>query len=97
MLLKRCEEGEMISPSFFAGNIGWTDSGNMFGRLFMEKKIVIRENMAEYMQQLRNWTEEVKDTGLEEMAAFFRARLDGYEEHMSLWSRAYKYLSLIHI
>lgn len=56
----------------------------------MEKKIVIRENTAEYMQQLRSWTEEVKDTGLEEMAAFFRARLDGYEEHMSLWSRAYK-------
>lgn len=38
----------------------------------MEKKIVIRENTAEYMQQLRSWTEEVKDTGLEEMAAFFQ-------------------------
>ena len=47
------------------------------GFLFMEKKIVIRENTAEYMQQLRSWTEEVKDTGLEEMAAFFRARLVG--------------------
>lgn len=61
----------------------------------MEKKIVIRENTAEYMQQLRSWTEEVKDTGLEEMAAFFRARLDGYEEHMSLWSRAYKYMGTL--
>ena len=26
---------------------------------------------------------------------FFRARLDGYEEHMSLWSRAYKYMGTL--
>lgn len=61
----------------------------------MKKKIVIRENMDEYMQQLRRWTEEVKDVRLEEMTAFFRERLDGYEEHMSLWSRAYKYMGTL--
>ena len=37
----------------------------------MEKKITIRENTAEYMQELREWAGEAGKGGLEEMAAFF--------------------------
>lgn len=36
----------------------------------MEKKITIRENTAEYMQELREWAEDAGKGGLEEMAAF---------------------------
>ena len=56
----------------------------------MEKKITIRENTAEYMQELREWAGEAGKGGLEEMAAFFRNRLGEYEEHMSMWNAAYK-------
>lgn len=56
----------------------------------MEKKIVIRENTEEYMRELREWAGEVQKGRLEEMAAFFRDRLDEYEEHMSVWDAAYK-------
>ena len=56
----------------------------------MEKKITIRENTAEYMQELREWAGEARKGGLEEMAAFFRNRLGEYEEHMSMWNAAYK-------
>ncbi len=33
----------------------------------MEKKITIRENTAEYMQELREWAEDAGKGGLEEM------------------------------
>lgn len=56
----------------------------------MEKKITIRENTEEYMQELREWAGEARKGGLEEMAAFFRNRLGEYEEHMSMWNAAYK-------
>ena len=67
------------------------------GRLFfitidMNKQIVIRENIPAYMAALEKWLADTADTPLEEMAAFFTARLGTYETHMSLWREAYKAL-----
>lgn len=44
----------------------------------------------EYMQGLRQWLQDTSDTPLEEMSAFFTKRLDGYEEHMSVWEESYR-------
>ena len=42
------------------------------------------------MEELRKWLNETEDQRLEEMADFFAARLEGYEEHMGIWKEAYK-------
>ncbi len=52
--------------------------------------MIIRKNMKQHMDGLKNWLEETKNTPLEEMSAFFSARIDGYEEHMSIWKNAYR-------
>ena len=52
--------------------------------------IVIRENIPQHMKELQEWLKETEDQKLEEMADFFAARLEGYEEHMGIWSEAYK-------
>lgn len=57
------------------------------------QNIVIRENIPEYMKELKAWLAEVQDQPLEEMADFFRARVGKYEEHMRLWQNAYKRLA----
>ena len=49
----------------------------------------IREDIARYMAELKAWLAETEDVPLEEMTDFFRARLDGYEAHMSIWREAY--------
>lgn len=49
----------------------------------------IRSDMNRYMRDLRAWLEETKNTPLEEMSAFFAARVSGYEEHMSVWHEDY--------
>lgn len=43
--------------------------------------------------ELKNWLEETADEPLEEMDAFFNARIDGYEEHMSPWSEHYEWMA----
>ena len=50
----------------------------------------IRENPEQHLQELRVWLAQTKDTPLEEMSAFFSARIDGYEEHMAVWEEAYR-------
>jgi len=42
------------------------------------------------MKELRKWLEETENQRLEEMADFFAARLEVYEEHMGIWKEAYK-------
>lgn len=42
------------------------------------------------MQELRAWLDETADVELEEMGDFFTRRIGDYEEHMSVWSRAYQ-------
>ena len=56
----------------------------------MPENMVIRENIPQYMTDLKAWLAEIQDQPLEEMSAFFRARLGDYEDHMSLWRQAYE-------
>ena len=51
--------------------------------------VVIREDMEQYMRELREWLEQEKDTPLEEMAGFFQRRIGSYEERMQTWREAY--------
>lgn len=46
----------------------------------------------EYLQ-LKQWLEETRDVPLEGMGAFFDARIDGYEDHMSPWRRHYHWMA----
>ena len=48
------------------------------------------KSMQEYMQGLKQWLRDTADTPLEEMADFFAARLDDYEEHMAIWVKSYQ-------
>lgn len=56
----------------------------------MSHSIRIRENQNKYMADIKAWLNETEHTPLEEMGAFFSARLSSYEEHMSTWSAAYR-------
>lgn len=49
----------------------------------------IRSDVEKYMRELRAWLEETMDVPLEDMNDFFTTRLDGYEDHMSVWAKAY--------
>ena len=49
--------------------------------------------MDQAYQELKKWLEETADEPLEEMAAFFDARIDGYEEHMSPWREHYEWMA----
>lgn len=53
-------------------------------------ELAIRENIPQYMADLKAWLAEVRDQPLEGMSDFFSARLEGYEDHMALWQRAYE-------
>ena len=53
-------------------------------------KPTIRENIPQYMQELKTWLDETVDCSPEEMSAFFAKRLSGYEAHMAVWSDAYR-------
>ncbi len=57
------------------------------------KEIIIRENIDEYMRELKLWLDEEKDTPIERMTDFFSARVEGYEEHMSVFFPAYDMLA----
>ncbi len=43
-----------------------------------------------YMQELKQWLQDIADTPLEEMSDFFTKRLADYEEHMSIWEKSYQ-------
>lgn len=53
-------------------------------------ELIIRENVEAYLRELKDWLDQTREEPLEEMAGFFSARLEGYEEHMSLWKEAYR-------
>lgn len=42
------------------------------------------------LDEIKKWLRETEDVPLEEMAAFFGARILGYEEHMSHWKYLYE-------
>ncbi len=51
--------------------------------------MIIRENTEQYMKGLKAWLAQTASVPAEEMDSFFTKRLEGYEEHMSVWSKAY--------
>ena len=53
-------------------------------------KLIIRENIPQYMHELKTWLDETADCTPEEMSAFFTKHLFGYEAHMSVWTSAYQ-------
>lgn len=55
--------------------------------------VVIREDIAGYMADLKKFLADTRNESPEEMAAFFSARLDIYEEHMSAWAKGYRRLA----
>ena len=56
----------------------------------MVNNVVIRENIEQHMSELKDWLNETADVELEEMGDFFTRRINDYEEHMAIWSRAYQ-------
>ncbi len=48
------------------------------------------ETTDKYMNELKEWLLETADQNLEEMSGFFTARIEGYEEHMSIWKKSYE-------
>lgn len=52
--------------------------------------MVIRENIDKHMQELQTWLAETAEDKLEDMDGFFAKRIDGYEEHMAIWEKAYQ-------
>lgn len=55
----------------------------------------MEEKEMEYLDGLKAWLEETKDTKLEAMDQFFAVRVDDYEEHMSPWKDYYKWMAQI--
>lgn len=51
------------------------------------------ESHEKYMQDLKQWLHDTSESPLEEMSDFFTKRLDGYEEHMSIWEKSYQMFS----
>ncbi len=43
--------------------------------------------------ELKKWLEDTRDDPLETMSAFFDARVNDYEEHMSAWKNHYKWMA----
>ncbi|MBQ6888473.1 MAG: class I SAM-dependent methyltransferase [Lachnospiraceae bacterium] len=56
----------------------------------MVNNVVIRENIEQHMSELKDWLNETAYVELEEMGDFFTRRINDYEEHMAIWSRAYQ-------
>lgn len=54
------------------------------------EKMVIRENIEKHMEELKAWLAETAEDKLEDMDGFFAERIDGYEEHMAVWEKAYQ-------
>lgn len=51
--------------------------------------MIIRADVDRHMAELREWLAQTESVRLENMADFFRVRLDDYEEHMMIWREAY--------
>ena len=53
----------------------------------------IRENIPQYIEELRAWLQTQENVPLEEMSAFFTVRITDYEEHMQLWAEGYRHIA----
>ncbi len=56
----------------------------------MSHPVKIREDIQIYMQELKEWLHSQRNVPIEQMSDFFSARIDGYDEHMSIWHEAYQ-------
>ena len=54
---------------------------------------IIREDINQYMRELKAWLAATEADPLQEMAAFFEHRIGGYEAHMARWNAAYRELA----
>ncbi len=71
---------------------GWYMSGQEHTVEHIRKENIVRKQ-EEYLQELKQWLRDTEDVPLEEMSDFFVKRLDGYEEHMSVWEKSYRLLA----
>lgn len=55
--------------------------------------IAIRENIPQYMEELKAWLAGIQDQPLEEMSDFFSARSGEYEDHMARWKEGYRLMA----
>lgn len=55
----------------------------------IKNNIIIRDDIEQYMCDLKKWLRDTEEIKLEEMDSFFAQRIEGYEEHMSVWKEAY--------
>lgn len=55
----------------------------------IKNSIIIRDDIEQYMCDLKKWLRDTEEIKLEEMDSFFAQRIEGYEEHMSVWKEAY--------
>lgn len=55
----------------------------------IRNNVTIRDDIEQYMSDLKKWLQDTEETKLEDMESFFTQRIDGYEEHMSVWKEAY--------
>lgn len=54
----------------------------------------LRENIPQYMKDLKSWLDSIEDVSPEEMDAFFIKRFEGYDEHMlSHWEGSYELMA----
>lgn len=60
-----------------------------YGRVMKDEKIIMKSS-EEYMQNLKQWLQDMADSPLEEMSGFFAKRLYDYEEHMLIWEKSYQ-------
>lgn len=44
------------------------------------------------LDEIKKWLKSIEEEPLEEMAGFFSARLEDYEEHMSHWKKLYEWM-----
>lgn len=82
----------------FYARCGYSTAGNVMDedgvplitfRKEVQPRLIIRPDRDAHLRELKAWLSETWDVPAEEMSAFFSARVDTYEAHMELWTRAY--------
>lgn len=53
----------------------------------------IRDNIPQYIEELKAWLVTQETVPLEEMSDFFTQRISDYEDHMMLWQEGYRHLA----
>lgn len=60
----------------------------------LDSKIRTPEEIAKYMNELKNWLRQERNTEIEEMTDFFSKRIDIYEDvHLEHWEKEYAHIA----